>query len=161
MSSRSIAICVDPDADELERFAACELESYLEKLFGIRAGITSAPADEADTRFVLGLKGRPHVDPALRDGGTPDLSDQGHLVRRVSGDTMVLAGGSPAAVCWAVYELVERYGVRYLVHGDVLPERPGPFGLPDVDEALEPVQRTRVVRLTRDNAIGNRLLRFR
>jgi len=67
---------------------------------------------------------------------------------------MVLAGGSAAAVCWAVYELVERYGVRYLAHGDVFPENAGPFHLADVDAVLEPIQRTRMMSLIRDHAIG-------
>ena len=35
---------------------------------------------------------------------------------------MILAGGSPVATMWAGYELVERYGVRYLLGGDVYPE---------------------------------------
>ena len=153
MNSLSVAICVDPEAGALESFAAGELQSYLDKVFGVRARITSASVEDADARFVLGMKGRAHVERA--GGGVPSLSEQGHLVRRVSGDTMVLAGGSPAAVCWAVYELVERYGVRYLVHGDVYPENAGPFHLADVDAVLEPIQRTRVMCLTRDNPIGS------
>jgi len=153
MDSRSVTICVDPEAGALESFAAGELQSYLEKVFGVRARITSASTDKADARFVLGMKGRAHVERA--GGGVPSLSEQGHMVRRVSGDTMVLAGGSPAAVCWAVYELVERYGVRYLVHGDVYPENAGPFHLADVDAVLEPIQRTRKMCLTRDHPIGS------
>ncbi len=153
MDSRSVAICVDPEAGALESFAAGELQSYLTKLFGVRARITSASSEKADARFMVGLKGRPHVERA--SGGVPSLSDQGQMLRRVPGDTMVLAGGSPAAVCWAVYELVERYGVRYLVHGDVYPENAGPFHLAEVDGVLEPIQQTRMMCLTRDNPIGS------
>jgi hypothetical protein len=35
--------------------------------------------------------------------------------------------------------LVERWGVRYLLHGDVLPEDPGEFQLPEKDVVLEPL----------------------
>ena len=149
----SIIICVDPEANALERFAANELQSYLAKLFGVRARIANASVEKADTRFIVGLAGRDHVKRA--GGGLPRLSGQMHVLRRVQGDTMVLAGGSSAAVCWAVYELIERYGVRYLVHGDILPQNAGPFHLPDVDAVLEPLQRTRMMCLTRDNAIGS------
>jgi len=150
---RSVTICVDSEAAALERFAATQLQSYLVKLFDVRARITTASTEKADARFIVGLKGRPHVERS--GGGVPNLSDQGHMLRRVADDTMVLAGGSPSAVCWAVYELVERYGVRYLVHDDVYPENAGPFHLAEVDVVLEPVQRTRVMALIRDNPIGS------
>ncbi len=153
MDDRVIIIGVDPEAGVLERFAADELKSYLAKLFGVAARIVSASEEKADARFIVGLSGQAHVERAA--GRMPALSDQGHALRRASGDTMILAGGSPAALCWAVYELVERYGARYLMHGDLLPPDPGPFHLPDVDAVLEPIQRTRMMCLTRDNAIGS------
>ena len=36
-------------------------------------------------------------------------------------DYIVIGGGSPVATLWAVYELVERWGVRYLIDRDVYP----------------------------------------
>lgn len=153
MSSRSVVICVSPEAGDLENFAAQELQGYLEMLFGVSTEIATAPGDAAHVRFVLGLKGQAHVERAA--GGIPDLGEQGHFLRRVASDTMVLAGGSPAALCWAVYELVERYGVRYLLHEDVFPETAGAFHLPAIDDILEPIQRTRVWRLIRENPIGS------
>jgi len=153
MTSRSVVICVSPEAGKLESFAAQELQRYLETLFGVSAEITTASGEAAHVRFVLGLKGQAHVERAA--GGMPDLGEQGHLLRRVSGDTMVLAGGSPAALCWAVYELVERYEVRYLLHEDVFPETPGAFHLPAIDDILEPIHRTRVWRLIRDMPNGS------
>jgi len=57
-------------------------------------------------------------------------------------------------VLWAVYELVERWGVRYLVHGDVLPASPGPLRFPETEIKLEPNMRTRCWRLVNDLAQG-------
>ena len=126
-----------PDADDLQRFAALELQRYLQRLFNVSAEIvTTAPADPGRC-FVLGLVSASHVQRTC--GSLPALSPQGHLLRRVAPDTMILAGGGSTAVAWAVYELVERYGVRYLLHGDVFPESPGAFHLPDVDVVLEPI----------------------
>lgn len=153
MTSRPVVICVSPEAGELESFAAQELQRYLETLFGVSTEIAPASGDAAHVRFVLGLKGQAHVERVA--GGMPHLGEQGHLLRRVGSDTMTLAGGSPAALCWAAYELVERCGVRYLLHGDVFPETPGAFHLPAIDEILEPIHRTRVWRLIRDNPIGS------
>jgi hypothetical protein len=41
-------------------------------------------------------------------------------------------------VLWAVYELVERWGVTYLLHGDVLPEDAGPLRLPEGEVRMRP-----------------------
>lgn len=141
-----------PDADELQRFAAVELQRYLQRLFKFSAEIiTTAPAEPACC-FVLGLAAAPHIRQA--SGFLPALSPQGHVLRRVAPDTMILAGGSSAAVTWAVYELVERYGVRYLLHEDVFPESPGAFHLPDVDVVLEPVLSLRSWRQFNDLPTG-------
>ncbi len=114
----------------------------------MRARVTAEPDPRAAFCFVLGLDSDPRVQRCAKT--QPELSDQGHLVRRVTSDTMLLAGGSPAAVAWSVYELVERYGVRYLLHEDVLPQQPRPFHLPDVDVTCEPAQRLRSWRLIND-----------
>ena len=152
MSISDAEIRMSPAATALERFAGDELKRYLAALFGIEAAVTDRPAGQADHRFVVGLS----TDPAIREcaGALPPLSDQGHIVRRVSADTMLLAGASSAAVAWAVYELVEHYGVRYLLHEDVFPLKPGRFHLPDVDAVFEPVQQRRSWRLMCDLPIG-------
>ena len=55
--------------------------------------------------------------------------------------SMAIVGGSSAATLWGVYELVERYGVRYLLSGDVYPEKRQDFHLPEIDRVFEPVFR--------------------
>ena len=55
---------------------------------------------------------------------------------------------------WAVYELIERWGVRYLLHGDVLPDVPGEFHLPKEDIVIEPKLRVRQWRVIDDFACG-------
>ena len=47
------------------------------------------------------------------------------LMHRLEGrDCLIIGGGSPQATLWAVYEFVERAGVRFLLEKDVLPEQP-------------------------------------
>ncbi len=133
-----VRIITAPQPPPLTLRAAHELRDLLAALFGVQATIAPAPQDgEPGTRFLLGQPGAPPFGQ-LEDR-LPRLSSQGHLVRRVDAHTMVLAGGSPAAVCWAVYELAEQYGVTFLLHGDVFPQAPGSFHLPHVDRHLEPV----------------------
>ena len=124
-SMPSVRIVVGAEADPLERFAASELESMLEKLFSlsVTVGSTLEPTSSATV-----LLGRPESNPALAAAvgeAWPQLSDQGLLLRRLDSDpaTLVVGGGSPVAVMWAAYELGERSGIRYLVNQDVYPAK--------------------------------------
>ena len=148
----SVVIFVSTTAGTLQQKAAKQLQGYLKNLFNVDAVITTSQVTEAQYRFVLGLDSDSHVQRSA--SSLPKLSAQGHLVRRVSPETIVLAGGSCQAVAWAVYELIERYGVRFLLHEDVLPEKPGEFYLPDVDILLEPVHKLRSWRLMCELATG-------
>ena len=155
---RPVAVLVGRNAPRLERFAAAELCRYMAELFGVQAapGTDAPPGAQA----VL-LVGRPKTNPAVArafaNGGWPKLSEQGIMLKRLelAGEpALVAGGGSPVATMWAVYELVERWGVRYLVDRDVLPpKRPWP-GLPEVDVVMEPNMRIRCWRLVNDLAHG-------
>lgn len=141
-----------PDADNLQQFATVELRRYLRELFGVEATLGPRRRDAPGARIVLGLASAPHVQEAV--GSAPRLSDQGYLVRRVDDDTMLLVGGSSAAVAWAVYDLIEQYGVRYLLHGDVFPQDAGAFHLPRVDAVREPLLQLRSWRQYNDLPTG-------
>jgi len=153
-----VAVTVGEDAPELERLAAAELCRYLQVLYDISASPAADVPGEAETVFIIG---RPDTNPAtarfVAASPVPKLSDQGILLRPVNtGDKagLLITGGSPRAVLWATYELVERWGVRYLVHGDVLPNEPGELRLPQSEVHLEPNLRTRCWRLVNDLAMG-------
>jgi hypothetical protein len=149
---KPVNILIAADADALQRFAADELRAYLHKLFGISVEIRSERPEEPHICFLLGQIDDAHIQQA--GSQLPALSDQGILIRRCNADTLILAGGSSSAVAWAMYELVEQYGVTYLLHGDVYPESPGPFHLPKIDLVLEPTLRLRSWRQFNDLPTG-------
>ena len=66
---------------------------------------------------------------------------------------LTVGGGSPPATLWAVYDLVERWGVRYLLHEDVLPA-PAKFKMPAFDLKQEPILRVRQWRVINEHAMG-------
>lgn len=147
-------VTVDAPSD-LEQYAASELCSYLDKLFGI----TSAPGprlpDEAEAAFIVGAKGSVRTPDDLADQ-VARLGDQGILLRTTQWQglpAIILAGGSPRATLWAVYELAHRWGMRSLLHGDVLPPR-RPFELPELNVALEPLLPVRQWRVVNDFPMG-------
>jgi hypothetical protein len=152
----SIEVILPPKASELERFAASELQRYLKHLFDVSARIVPKPSDSADVVFLLGVSTDPGVSSSSEDR-LPELSDQGFLLRNTSRDGrpgMIIVGGSPRAKMWGVYELVERYGVRYLLHGDVFPPEGQKFHLPEIDRVFEPIFKARWFKTMGDFAIG-------
>ena len=152
-----IAVIVSENVPELEHFAAEQLCAYLEKLFGVQTHPTSNVSMEAEALFLIGS---PDTDVAIQytmEGNTfPSVSEGGFILRRVQFQgcpSLVVRGGSPRATLWAVYELVERWGVRYLLHRDVLPA-PCTFHLPDIDVVMEPTLSVRQWRVINDFACG-------
>ena len=151
-----LVIVVDEEAPELERFAAGELRSMLERLFQVDARIEAGPHEG---QAALILVGSPSTNPALArvvGRNWPNLSHQGLVLRRIQAvrPTLVVGGGSAAATLWAVYELVERLGVRYLHYRDVYPKKRPWKALPQMDCVMEPNMRIRCWRLINDLAHG-------
>ncbi|MBM3890272.1 MAG: hypothetical protein FJ388_14250, partial [Verrucomicrobia bacterium] len=153
-----VGIQIGPKPGEVERYAADELASYLGKLFRIETRPAVERPESADVLLLVGTRDtNPAVAKALGKEAWPQVSDQGIVLKRATLDgkpTLIIGGGSDAATLWAVYELVERWGVRYLLHGDVLPQTPGTFRLPDADVALEPNLKVRQWRVVNDFACG-------
>ena len=151
-----LRIVVGPNAPALERFAASELQRYLRILFGPTVPVVE---DAAGRPAHAVLIGSPQTNPAVASSGLargwPSTSDQGIVLRGGAAEqTWAVGGGSPVATTWAVYELVERLGVRYLLSGDVFPDDPGPLRLPDLDVYVEPVFTERIWRLMNDEPHG-------
>ena len=116
----AVAVVIGEQPPDLERFADDELCGYLSTLFGIEA-TTATELDECELVFVIcspqtnGLTTR-----FLGDDGWPQVSEQGLLLKRGRWNetsALIVGGGSPQATLWAVYELVERWSVRYLLQG--------------------------------------------
>ena len=157
-ASYSVAVVVGDTAPALERYAADELCDYLDKLYGIRSFPTEEVPDDADVVILVGSLGtNPVVKRALGSDDWPELTDQGIVLKRATLNekpTLIVGGGSPKSTLWAAYELVERWGVRYLLHGDVLPDDAGEFRLPEKDVILEPKLRIRQWRVVNSFLCG-------
>ncbi len=60
------------------------------------------------------------------------------LVRRNT-QTLFLAGGDDTATLYAAYRLAEHFGVRFYLHGDVIPDARIPFSIPLLNERSTPL----------------------
>lgn len=152
-SYETVAVVFGPESPELDQFAANELCGYLEKLFGLIVKPTTTIPSNATSIFIIG---NPTTNPLVAKESFPAVSEQGIVLRSVGSkqtSRMIVGGGSPTATMWAVYDLVERWGVRYLLHSDVLPARLK-FEMPFYDLVQEPTLRVRQWRVVNEHAIG-------
>jgi len=118
-------IQVGSNSSSLMRLAADELARYTNALYRYRPRVTRQSGQARGMTLALTIS---------RTG----LSKQGYIFRRIDRNTLAIVGGSPIAVLWAVYDLVEQWGVRYELHGDVFPDKPAPMAFPDSSSPCEP-----------------------
>jgi hypothetical protein len=62
---------------------------------------------------------------------------------KTEGDTLTISGGSPVAVLYGAYAFAEKLGMRFYLHGDVVPDAKIPLKLPALDETRKPIFDTR------------------
>jgi hypothetical protein len=134
-----ISVVVGENAPQVEKFAASELCGYLDKLFAVHAQPATVATKGSSAIFLIGS---PATNPLIKS--FPKLSDQGIVITPMEGarSTIIVGGGSPQATLWAVYELAERWGVRYLLDRDAIPAR-SKFSIPNERVVMEPIFRVR------------------
>ena len=140
-------IVTGPKPAKLVRYAAQELRRYAQRLFGHAPRLVAGPPRDA-AGIAITLDASAPRTPAT-------LSEQGYVLRPVQAngrEMFQVAGGSPVATLWAVHDLVERWGVRYELHGDLFPDRPGTPELPAQPIVCEPDLKLRSFRTYNDFA---------
>jgi len=58
-------------------------------------------------------------------------------------DRLIIKGGSPQALLYGAYQFAEELGVRFYLHGDVIPDEKISFRLPDLDIHKQPLFKIR------------------
>lgn len=150
------AIVLGAQATPLEEYAAKELAHYLTVIFGITPTITDVAPGEASTTFFVGTmqSGPAQLIKALQDTRPEDQCIILRTSRAKGRSAIFISGGSSRAVLWAVYELAERWGVQFLLTGDVFPKKKKRLEIPDLDVVLNPRLRVRQWRLVNEFAAG-------
>jgi hypothetical protein len=126
-------------ASPLETLAAREVRRYTYLRTGrLLPVVTSRPAGVA--AVVVARKGRPILAtaPAGVRSATATLRSQEYLLR-TEGRTVYVIGGDEAGTLYGAYRFAERLGVRFYLHGDVVPEPRAPFRLPVLNERRSPL----------------------
>ena len=120
-------IAVDPGASALERFAARELQRYVYARTGALLPVGSQAGPPAGRSLVVATQGR----LLARIDGEPGQPLAPGDYRLRSGALRVsIIGGDDVGTLYGVYRFAERLGVRFYLHGDVVPDTPAPPGFP-------------------------------
>jgi len=104
------AIVLAADSTPGEWTAAEELRDHVREISGAELPISLAPYCSYQQVVAVGFDNR--LPPPLRRAAFGKLDDQ-ELVIKPAGNTLLLAGGTPQATLYAVYEFLHRLGVRW------------------------------------------------
>ena len=126
-----VAVVRSDEASFQVLLAAREVRRYLYLRTGGLLRI-STPGSRFKTTdgIVIGVKGAPHLKAHLKDkalaGRIGALGPQQYAIKTVasgSGRAVIIAGGDPVGALYGAYRFIEHFGVRFYLHGDVIPDK--------------------------------------
>jgi len=135
----SLVIETAPGASDLERLAALELQRYLY----LRTGELPVlgKADSVSPRIVVARIDRSLVTSSSLVMIPSELTAEQYVLRTTStnpGKTWWIIGGDDVGVLYGAYRFAEKLGVRFYLHGDVIPDE-RIKAIPDVNEHGKPL----------------------
>jgi hypothetical protein len=127
---RSFVIYLPENAGTIEKLAAKEIRKYIylrsDRLPKIQMGLPE--------KQVRGWAIILNVDVLLEE---QEFRLKSYVA--VKDKILRITGGSPQALLYAAYEFAEQLGVRFYLHGDVIPDKKITFWLPDLDIQKKPL----------------------
>jgi Malectin domain/Glycosyl hydrolase family 67 N-terminus len=149
-TAKQAEIVVGREGTRLERLAARELQRFLSDLTGARLSIVDDDGDRGRPEPQI-IVGRPETNEAIARlvaaGELPEaLPDQAFALRTVTvrgRRSIAVLGGDDAGSLYGAYDLLERYGARFYIDRDVLPEAKRRFEIESVDVVRRPAQEVR------------------
>jgi len=145
------AIVIPDDAFALEELAAKEARRYLYLRTGELVRIErrdDAAGVRGDAIVVMEKERFPaagFTDPDLARS-VEALGPEEYLLKSFThrkNSILLVAGGDGAGTLYGAYRLAERLGIRFYLHGDVVPDVPIALDIPSLDEHGKPLFRLR------------------
>jgi len=149
-----------PGASRLERLGAHEVRRYIYLRTGRLLPLVSEPAaaEKADV-ILVARKDRSLVQEAVAGeialtSSLDALAPQSFWLKtiprkptpgavrkapRAARQILLLTGGDDSGTLYAAYRFAESLGVRFHLHGDVIPDQPADWALPVLDEHSAPL----------------------
>jgi len=135
-------IIIPVDAIPSERYAAEELQHYLERISGLK--LTIATDDQLMTSHEILLGDNAHLRRLGLQVDLAKLGSEGFLLKTLHGH-LVIVGGRPRGTLYGVYALLEELGVRWLTPEVEYVPKMTRVELPVMNETQTPVLEYREV----------------
>jgi hypothetical protein len=147
----TIEIVRDRQASWMERLAAQEIRRYVYVRTGTLLGVRTVPTEPGTMDLiVVGNKDREAIVQRVPEGplrgAINQLSTEQYVLKTLKdGERTVhlLVGGGDVGTLYAAYQFAEQLGVRFYLHGDVIPDQRIPLELPELDRVGKPLFTTR------------------
>ena len=146
-SAKTAVICPQTTSP-LEILAAREVRRYVFQRTGELLPILTAkpPLRFSEGGIVVGRKDRDHVGAVLQDrplrAAVAALQAQQYVLKTIQIEgcrSLLVVGGDEVGTLYGAYRFAECLGVRFYLHGDVIPDEPMRFELPNRDEQGKPL----------------------
>ena len=133
-TAASVTIVVSPQASPIEILAAREVRRYFFLRTGDLAPIVAAAAVPAGDAVVVARGDRPLAAGAKAGPISPQ-----QYVLRGDGHRVWIVGGDDIGTLYGAYRFADRIGVRFYLHGDVVPDAQSAPVLPRFEEVGKPL----------------------
>ncbi len=150
-AKNEIIIVTPKEASPLEALAAREIRRYVYLRTGTLSPIETLSRLKAGRRQVVAVFSKGRL--GIPDWAGPEvvskidsLGSQEYLLKTIprgKAGVVLVAGGDGPGTLYGAYRFVESLGVRFYLHGDVVPDERVPAALPAVDELGKPLFRLR------------------
>ena len=134
------SILIPQGADALEHLAAKEVRRYLYARTGELLPIQETASLPSRGKAILLVSSTSSlaadVTQQFKESISNELEAQEYHIKTITQDPLTLLtiyGGDASGVLYGAYRFLEEFGIRFYVHGDVIPEREMAFKLPTVD----------------------------
>ncbi|MDR3268677.1 MAG: glycoside hydrolase family 20 zincin-like fold domain-containing protein, partial [Tannerella sp.] len=121
----TVRIVGTPKDNAMVDFATRELQRYLYLRTGTLA-VTGKSKKSASAKTILLSVDSGKLAPEEYEIETQD-------------PVLTVCGGSATGLLYGIYRLAEHWGIRFYLHGDVIPDRKIPFVLPQIREKGKPL----------------------
>jgi hypothetical protein len=141
-----LSIVSAKDVTPLETLATREIYRYVYLRTGVLASSVTDKAMPSHDCIVVARKDRPLVasivtEPVLKNS-LASLQNQEYLLKTIQAEgrrIVLVVGGDDVGTLYAAYRFAEHLGVRFYLHGDVIPDGHVALELPQLDERGKPL----------------------
>lgn len=141
-----ITIVVPKKASDIENIAALEIRRYMYLRMGKTVPIPTEDMPKTGDIIVIAQKDHSIVKEVCDEAtkaAVAVLEPEQYIAKTITGadgrKTLLIAGGESVGALYGTYRVCEKIGIRFYLHGDVIPEQKIPLAIPEVNETGKPL----------------------